>query len=53
METNKIVVKEEENGKSSKIKKFFYNIFVKNIGYKAIAFGIAVVIWLLVVGLGL
>ena len=51
METNKIVIKEDNNSKKTKIKKFFYNIFVKNIGYKAVALGVAVVMWLLIVGL--
>lgn len=52
METNKIVVNEDDSKKSSKIKKFFYNVFVKNIGYKALALGIAITLWILIVGLG-
>ena len=50
MERNKIVI-DNSNNKSGKVKKFFYNLFVKNIGYKAVAFAIAVVLWILMAGL--
>ncbi len=53
MERNKIEIKDTEEKKSSKVKKFFYNIFVKNIGYKAIALGVAIVLWVILVGLGM
>ncbi len=52
METNKIIINESDNSKKSKIKKLLYNIFVKNLAYKSIAFGTAIVMWILVVGLG-
>jgi hypothetical protein len=52
MESKKIVIKDGAK-KPGKVKTFFYNLFVKNIGYKAIALGIAIVLWLLVVGFGI
>ena len=51
MERKKIVINNTEQKSSTKIKKFFYNVFVKNIVYKAISLGIAVVLWMLMVGL--
>jgi hypothetical protein len=50
MERNKIVIDNSENKKSSKVKKFFYNVFVKDIAYKAISLGIALLLWLLMAG---
>jgi hypothetical protein len=50
---NKFIVKNEENSKkTNKFKKFLHSVFVKNIGYKAVALGVALVLWVLVVGLG-
>ena len=51
MEKNKIVIDNSEN-KTGKVKKFFYNLFVKNIGYKAVALGISLLLWFLIVGFG-
>lgn len=53
MQSNKVSTKNTENSNNnSKFKKFLYNVFVKNIGYKLVSLAIAIFIWILIVGLG-
>lgn len=51
MERKKIVIENSNEKKSSKVGKFFYNLFVNNAGYKLVALGVAILIWVLVAGL--
>ena len=51
METNKIVIDNSKEKKSCKVKTFFYNLFVKNAGYKAISLVVAGILWMLLAGL--
>ena len=40
----------DANASESKVKKFFKAVFVHNIGFKLLALGLAIAMWLIVTG---